>query len=206
MRLPLPVKALVRLLEKLQRPRQAKPNDLIPAVLQVQAISTARRVRQKHVHLSPVPRIGVVRAGQKANAKAASGQRLHNPLPIMLEIIKHKDRCSGQLVDKLHEGVQLAIMDRRGLVPVVIDGPVAKLEKFSRKDRRAPRVDRLRVDGQKHIPLQRVISFFGCRVEFHAADIGEAIRQGKIILGLHADAYIRQPFPYRAFAAAFRRP
>ena len=81
--LALPVQALVRLLILFQTPREAKPDDVMSAGLQVQAIRTAGGVGQKNVYFSGIPRRFIVRPFVDPDAHAGPFQRLQNAVAVM---------------------------------------------------------------------------------------------------------------------------
>ena len=72
----------------------SKPDDVIPALLQVQAVSTACRMGQKDIDLASVPVILVLRGLQLTDPQLRFLKRFPQPGPVMLEIIKDQYRLT----------------------------------------------------------------------------------------------------------------
>ena len=90
--LPLSVQSLVCLSVQLIIPSQPEPNDMISTLLQVQSISAACRMGQKDVDLSGIPIILIPCVFQLPDTQLCFLERLQQPDPVMLEIVKHQCR------------------------------------------------------------------------------------------------------------------
>ena len=87
--LTLPIQALVRLLVELQAVIQAEPDDVMAAVLQVQAIAAGRRLHEQQVDIASVPRRLLIRALIDGYPQRQTGEGLKDPLPVVPEVIAY---------------------------------------------------------------------------------------------------------------------
>ena len=182
------MQTLIRLLIQLKAPVQPVPDDMVAAVLQVQPIGGTRRMRKQNIHLAQVPCQLILCSTQNPHPEIRLPQCLNDPRKIVLKVIKDQRRFPAQLLNQLHERLDLAVMHRMGLVLLVVDCPVGKLLQLVRERRRARCRDLLAAlqEFQHHRPLHRVICLARLRIQHNGDRILDHRRQLQIVRRLHA--------------------
>ena len=128
--LALAVQPLVCLGVQLIVPGQPKPDHVVSTLLQVQAISAAGRVGQQHIDFPGIPVIFVLRRLQFPDPEVFPSQRLQDPFPVMLVIVKHQCRFPLQAFDQFQKRLDLAAVDLMDLSVLIVNCPIGQLQKL----------------------------------------------------------------------------
>ena len=122
--LTLPIQASVRLLIKLQAPRQREPHQQMPACLEVQSVTRRCWVDQAEGDLTFVPCLDIRACFKFASLREAGG----DALTVMGKPVGHEQWVAVGCLDEIFEDVELALMNRRPLTVAGVDRAARELE------------------------------------------------------------------------------
>ena len=126
-RLPLPVQALIGLLVQLQTVVQAKPDDVMAALLQVEAVATGRGLHQQQVNVASVPVVFFRFALVHSHPQVCSFQRPQQPVTVVLEVVADNRVLPGKLLHSLKQRLDLAVMHGDDVPVLVVHSAVTEL-------------------------------------------------------------------------------
>ena len=95
---------------------------MMTALLKVQAVTTGRGMHQQKVHKAVIPRIFVLGTLIHPDTESCRFQGLLKPLKVMPEEITDYRVLTVKLFHGFHECLQLAIMNRDGILIFVVHG------------------------------------------------------------------------------------
>ena len=126
--LALPVETLIRLLIKLQTVIEAKPNDVMPAILQVKAVAATCGLEKQQIDFTSIPIIFLLFALIHFHSQMCSFQGPQQPLTIMLEIVANNSVLTVELFHCFQKNLYLAVMYIDHIFLFVIASTIAQLQ------------------------------------------------------------------------------
>ena len=178
------VQTFVELDVVLQRPRQAVPDCIAAAVLQVEAVGRGFRVGQQHRNLARVPAVDRFRVFAEHLGSFEASQDAAN---VRLELVCHEDGFAVEFVHEVSQRVELDVVEEvLLLLPELVrpvDHAVRQLLQL-RSDGRAVVDCELFLLGQlQHVGALELAIFLQCRfVELQVDRVVHARRQVGVVL------------------------